>query len=104
MSELPEAARHGEVIDYNNVNVIFQNFFTKCQDAFIFDDPRQKPELDVMRFVNTPDAWTIQAFEKRGMEDLKTYLINMPNKTQKQTLYAMPKLDYKSKDLEEMAK
>ena len=23
MSELPKAARHGEVIDYNNVNVIF---------------------------------------------------------------------------------
>ena len=40
MSELPEAARHREVIDYNNVNVIFQKFFTECQDAFIFDDPR----------------------------------------------------------------
>ena len=39
MSELPEAARHGEVIDYNNVNVIFQKFFTGCQDAFVFDDP-----------------------------------------------------------------
>ena len=30
MSELPEAAHHGEVIDYNNVNVIFQKFFTEC--------------------------------------------------------------------------
>ena len=40
MSELPEAARHGEVIDYNNVNVIFQKFFTECQDAFVFDDPQ----------------------------------------------------------------
>ena len=30
MSELPEVARHGEVIDYNNVNVIFQKFFTEC--------------------------------------------------------------------------
>ena len=58
MSELPEAARHGEVIDYN-VNVIFQKFFTECQDAFVFDDPRQKTELDVMRLVNAPDAWTI---------------------------------------------
>ena len=59
MSELPEAARHGEVIDYNNVNVIFQKFFTECQDAFVFDDPRQKTELDVMRLVNTTGAWTI---------------------------------------------
>ena len=30
MSELPKATRHGEVIDYNNVNVIFQKFFTEC--------------------------------------------------------------------------
>ena len=40
MSELLEAARHGEVIDYNNVIVIFQKFFTKCQDAFVFDEPQ----------------------------------------------------------------
>ena len=38
------------------------------------------------------------------MEDLKTYSINMPNRTQKQTLYIMPMLEYKPKDLEEMAK
>ena len=30
------------------------------------------------------------------------YLMNMPDKTQKQTLCVMPKLDYKSKDLEDM--
>ena len=64
MSELLEAARHGEVIDYNNVNVILQKFFTECQDAFVFDDPRQKTELDVMRLVNAPDAWTIRAFKE----------------------------------------
>ena len=103
MSELPDAAHHGEVIDYNNVNVIFQNFFTECQDIFVFDDPRQKIELDVMRLVNVPDAWTIRVVEERGMEDLKTYLMNMLDRTQKQTLCIMPKLDYKPKDLAEMA-
>ena len=81
MSELPEAARHGEVIDYNNVNVIFQKFFIECQDAFVSNDPRQKTELDIMRLMNALDAWTIQAFEERGMEDLKTYLMNMLDKT-----------------------
>ena len=30
MSELLEAAHIGEVIEYNNVNVIFQKFFTEC--------------------------------------------------------------------------
>lgn len=102
MSELLEAARHGEVIDYNNVNVIFQKFFTECQDAFVFDDLRQKTELDVMRLVNAPDALTIRAFEERGMEHLKTYIMNMPDMTQKQTLCVMPKLNYKPKYLEEM--
>ena len=104
MSELPEATRHGEVIDYNNVNVIFQKFLTECQDAFVFDDPRQKTELDVMRLVNIPDAWTIRAFEERGMEDLKMYLMNMLNRMQKQMLYVMLKLDYKPKDLKDMEK
>ena len=40
MSELLEAPHIGEVIDHNNVNVIFQKFFTECQDAFVFDDLR----------------------------------------------------------------
>ena len=75
----------------------------ECQDAFVFDDPLQKMELDVMRLVNTPDVWTILAFEKRGMEDLKMYYMNMPDKMQKPMLYFMLKLDYKPKDLEEMA-
>ena len=56
-----------------------------------------------MRLVNAPDAWTIWAFEERGMEDLKTYLMNMLDRTRKQTLCVMPKLDYKRKDLKEMA-
>ena len=97
MSELLEAPCIGEVIDYNNVNIIFQKFFTEYQDAFVFDDLLQKTELDVIRLVNTPDAWTIRAFEERGMEDLKTYLMNIPHRTQKQTLCIMPKLDYKPK-------
>ena len=56
-----------------------------------------------MRLVNVLDEWTIQALEEKGIEDLKMYLINMPNRTQKQTLCVMPKMDYKPKDLEKMA-
>ena len=41
--------------------------------------------------------------QSERLEDLKTYLMNMPDRTKKQTLYIMPKLDYKPKDLEEMA-
>jgi hypothetical protein len=55
-----------------------------------------------MRLHNAPDDWTIRAFEQRGMEELKTFLMNMPDRTQKQTLCVMPKLDFKPKDLSEM--
>ena len=37
------------------------------------------------------------------MEDLKTYLMNMPDKTEKQTLCIMPKLVYQPKDPKDMA-
>ena len=37
------------------------------------------------------------------MEDLKTYLMNTFDRMQKQMLCVMSKLDYKPKDLEEMA-
>ena len=53
----------------------------ECEDAFAFDDLRQKTELDVMRLVNTPDAWKIRAFKERGKKDRKTYFMNMPDKT-----------------------
>ena len=102
ISELPSVHRSGEVIDYNNVNLIFQKFFTDCQDAFIFDDPQKKTELDVMRLHNAPPHWMIRAFEPKGMEELKNYLMNMPDRSQKQTLCVMPKLDFKPKDLSEM--
>jgi hypothetical protein len=102
ISELPSTHRSGEVIDYNNVNLIYQKFFTDCQDAFVFDDPHKKTELDVMRLHNAPPDWTIRAFEPRGMEDLKKYLMNMPDRMQKQTLCVMPKMDFKPKDLSEM--
>lgn len=38
------------------------------------------------------EAWTIRAFEKRGQINLLNYLINFPDRTQKQTLCVMPDL------------
>ncbi|KAG0594345.1 hypothetical protein M758_UG069000 [Ceratodon purpureus] len=40
--------------------------------------------------VPAPAAWTIRAYEKRGMEEMKNYLVNMPDRAQKQTLCLMP--------------
>lgn len=47
--------------------------------------------------------WTIRAFEKKGVEGLKTYLMYMPERLLKQTLCAMLKMDFMPKDLMDMA-
>ena len=91
-----------EVIDYSNANLVFQQFFKECQDAFVFDPPTTKTKLDVMRLFEAPEDWTIRAFENKGKLEIKKLMINVPDKSQKQTLCVMPKLDVKPTKLEDM--
>ena len=91
-----------EAIDYSNANLVFQQFFKECQDAFVFDPPTTKTELDVMRLFEAPEDWTIRAFENKGKQEVKKLMINMPDKSQKQTLCVMPTLDFKPTCLADM--
>ena len=103
VGELPKAHQPGEVVDYNNINMIYQKFFSDCTDAFVFEDkPQKKMEIDVMKLKNAPHEWTIRAFEQRGMEELKNFLMNMPDRSQKQTLCVMPDMEFKPTDESEM--
>ena len=89
---LPKENKVGEVLDFDNANRIYQNFFADCQEEFVFkaDGQPKKILVDVTKCKNAPAHWTIRAYEKRGMEEMKNYLINMPDRTQKQTLCVMP--------------
>jgi hypothetical protein len=102
LSELPQAIGAADPVDYNNVQHIYQKFWTDCQDAFIFDDPEKKTELDVQKLKNAPEEWTIRAFEKRGMEELLKYYMWMPNKSLKQTLCVMPMTEFKPQSLSDI--
>ena len=99
--ELPSVDKF-EAIDYSNANLVFQQFFKECHDAFVFDPPTTKTELDVMRLIEAPEDWTIHAFENKGKKEIKKLMINMPDKSQKQTLCVMPKLNVKPMTLEDM--
>lgn len=92
LGELPKVNKVGEVLDFDNANLIYQNFFADCQDEFVFKTNGQpkKFSVDVTRCKPAPAHWTIRAYEKRGMEEMKNYLVNMPDRTQKQTLCLMP--------------
>lgn len=94
--ELPKAHQPGEVVDYNNINMIYQKFFFDCTNAFVFEDKSQKNmKIDVMTLNNVPHEWTIRAFEQRGMNELKKILMNMSDRSQKQTLCIMPDMEFK---------
>ncbi|KAG0593715.1 hypothetical protein M758_UG013400 [Ceratodon purpureus] len=92
LGELPKENKVGEVLDFDNANRIYQNFFSDCQDEFVFKTNGQpkKFSVDVTRCKPAPAAWTIRAYEKWGMEEMKNYLVNMPDRAQKQTLCLMP--------------
>jgi hypothetical protein len=92
LGELPKVNKVGEVLDFDNANRIYQNFFADCQDEFVFkmNGQPKKFSVDVTRCKPAPPHWTIRAYEKRGMEEMKNYLVNMPDRTQKQTLCLMP--------------
>jgi hypothetical protein len=102
LSELPQAVGAAAPEDYSNVQHIYQKFWTDCQDAFIFDDPEKKTELDVQKLKNAPLEWTIRAFEQRGMEELLKYYMWMPDKSQKQTLCVMPMTEFKPQSLSDI--
>lgn len=96
LKSIPMAVDKVEDIDYNNANVIYQKFFSDCQDAFVFENkPHTKIEIDTMKMKNAPVEWTIRALEKRGQTSLLNYLINLPDRSQKQTLCVMPDLPEK---------
>ncbi|KAG0594904.1 hypothetical protein M758_UG120800 [Ceratodon purpureus] len=99
--ELSKVNKVGEVLDFDNANRIYQGFFADCQEEFVFKTNGQpkKFSVDVTRCKPAPAHWTIRAYEKRGMEEMKNYLVNMPDRTQKQTLYLMP--DTKSRPQQE---
>lgn len=48
------AVEKEEDIDFENVNSIYQKFFSDCQYAFIFDNPQKKMEIDTMKMKNAP--------------------------------------------------
>ncbi|KAG0578117.1 hypothetical protein KC19_5G206400 [Ceratodon purpureus] len=74
LGELPKVNKAGEILDFDNANRIYQNFFSDCQDEFVFKTNGQPKKFSV----------------DRGMEEMKNYLVNMPDRGQKQTLCLMP--------------
>ncbi|CAA9336781.1 hypothetical protein AVDCRST_MAG94-2149, partial [uncultured Leptolyngbya sp.] len=89
LTEIPTELRPGEQADYTSTTDIFEKYWSDCQDCYLFDISVKK-ELEVSQLFPAPEDWTIRAFEQKGMEVIMKFLMEMPDKTDKQTLCVMP--------------
>ena len=71
--------------DYQEVSRVYKSFWTTCEDAYLFklDD---KKEIDISQFVEPPATFNIRSKENRIVKELVNWLLNMPNKSTRQTL------------------
>jgi hypothetical protein len=80
VTNIPTFLKPGEDIDYDNACIIYEKFWSDCQDCYILkNNPKKK--LDIFQMENAPNDWTIRAMEPHGVDAMKNYLINMPDKS-----------------------
>jgi hypothetical protein len=82
---------------------VYEQFWTDCQDCFVFGMEKHF-EISIKKMHNAPADWTIRAFEPRGMLQTKHFLINMPDKSAKQTICVMPDIEEKPETAAECLK
>ena len=101
---LPREHRIGEALDSDNANKIYWDFFTECQEAFVFklEGQLKKILVEMTKCKNAPVEWTIRAYEKEGIEEMKNDLMNMLDRTHKQMLCVMPCLQNRPKDEQDL--
>ena len=89
MAGIPHSGATDKRLDYEEVSRIYKTFWTTCEDAYLFklDD---KKEIDISQLVEPPATFNIRTKEKQIVKELVNWLLNMPDKSTRQTLCVMP--------------
>ena len=68
---------------------MYKKFWTTCEDAYVFD-VGDKKEIDISQLIEAPATFNIRSKQTNIVEDMVNYLLNIPDKSTKQTLCVMP--------------
>ena len=79
----------GQEFDYAEIANIYNKFWTECQSCFVFG-VEEKHEVHIDQLKRAAEDWTVRTYEEHGMQKLRHYLINMPDRSTRQTLCIMP--------------
>ena len=88
MASIPHSGATDKRPDYEEVSRVYKSFWTTCEDAYLFklDDK----EIDISQLVEPPATFNIRSKENRIVKELVNWLLNMPDKSTRQTLCVMP--------------
>ena len=88
MASIPHSGATDKRPDYEEISRVYNTFWTTYEDAYLFklDD---KKEIDISQLVEPPATFNIRVKEKRIMKELVNWLLNMPDKSTRQTLCVM---------------
>ena len=71
------------------MSAAYRKFWETCTDAYVFGIDVKK-ELPIVQLVDSPPKFNIRVKEDNIVRDMLNYLVNMPDKSTKQTLCVMP--------------
>ena len=89
MTLVPEALRTDNKPDYKNVSAMYKQYWETCTSAYIFRVDEKKP-LPIERLIAAPAEFNVRVKEDNIVKEMLHYLVNIPDKTTKQTLCVMP--------------
>ena len=86
---VPEALRTDNKPDYKNVSAMYKQYWETCTNTYIFGVDEKKL-LPIERLIAAPAEFNVRIKEDNIVKEMLHYLVNIPDKTTKQTLCVMP--------------
>jgi len=97
---VPETLRANEKPDYKKVSVMYKKYWKTCNSTYIFG-AKEKKELPIEMLIDAPAKFNVHIKEDTIVHEMMNYLVNIPNKSTKQTVYVMPILPAGNKKMPE---
>ena len=69
---------------------MYKKFWSECEGAYVFGVDEKK-DLSIERLVPAPAEYNIRSKEKKLIDAMVVYLLNLPDWKSRQTLCVMPK-------------
>ena len=89
MTLVLEALRTDNKPDYKNVSAMCKQYWETCTSAYIFR-VNEKKLLSIERLIAALAEFNVRVKEDNIVKEMLHYLVNIPDKTTKQTLCVMP--------------